>query len=165
MEEAFANILAIFWRIYEPYSGTREQRSRLRYFTSQLIDRYVNGVLIDKKKKTVDINPEYEKEVAILKELTWTYVIEAPGQGLEREGQRSVIKRLFEVYSDAALAEKKWSIFPPYYREELRGSISASAKTRSVVDLIAGMTEPQAIDAYRQMIGAWSSQSLEDVIR
>jgi|HubBroStandDraft_6_1064221.scaffolds.fasta_scaffold02297_9 dGTPase len=165
MEEAFANILAIFWRIYEPYSGTRERRSRLRYFTSQLIDRYVNGVLIDKKKKTVDINPEYEKEVAILKELTWTYVIEAPGQGLQREGQRSVVKRLFEVYSDAALTEKKWSIFPPYYREELRGSISASAKTRSVVDLIAGMTEPQAIDAYRQIIGAWTSQSLEDVVR
>jgi hypothetical protein len=34
-----------------------------------------------------------------------------------------------------------------------------------VADLIAEMTEPQAIDAYRQMIGAWSFQSLEDVIR
>ena len=79
---------AFYWRIYEPYSGTREHRSRLRYFTSQLIHRYVNGVQIDTKKKTVEINPEYEKEVTILKELTWTYVIEAPGQGLQREGQR-----------------------------------------------------------------------------
>jgi len=165
MEEAFANILGIFWRIYEPYAGTREHRSRLRYFTSQLIHRYVNGIQIDAKKKTLDINPEYEKEVAILKELTWTYVIEAPGQGLQREGQRTIIKRLFEVYSDAAVTEKKWSIFPPYYREELRDSVSATAKTRTVVDLIAGMTEPQAIEAYRQMIGVWSSQSLEDVIR
>jgi hypothetical protein len=31
--------------------------------------------------------------------------------------------------------------------------------------LIAGMTEPQAIEAYRQVIGAWSFQSFEDVIR
>ena len=34
MEEAFGNILGFFWRINEPYSGTREHRSRLRYFTS-----------------------------------------------------------------------------------------------------------------------------------
>src|SRR6266568_3666481 len=92
--------------------GTREHRSRLRYFTSQLIHRYVNGIQIDTKKKTVEINPEYEKEVAILKELTWTYVIEAPGQSLQREGQRTVIRRLFEVYSEAAAASKKWKIFP-----------------------------------------------------
>jgi hypothetical protein len=28
-------------------------------------------------------------------------------------------------------------------------------------DLIAGMTEPQVIEAYRQVMGAWPSQSLE----
>jgi dGTPase len=165
MEEAFGNILAIFWRIYEPYSGTREHRSRLRYFTSQLIHRYVNGVQIDTKKKTIEINSEYEKEVTILKELTWTYVIEAPGQSLQREGQRTIIKRLFEVYSDALTSETTWSIFPPYYKEELRDAASDADRKRTVVDLIAGMTEPQVVEAYRQVIGAWSSQSLEDVIR
>jgi dGTPase len=165
MEEAFGNILGFYWRIYEPYSGTREHRSRLRYFTSQLIHRYVNGVQVDKKKKTVEINPEYEKEVTILKELTWTYVIEAPGQSLQREGQRSVIRRLFEVYSDASGSEKTWSIFPQYYREELRGTGSARARQRIVVDLIAGMTEPQVVEAYRQILGAWPSQSIEDITR
>jgi dGTPase len=165
MEEAFANILAIFWRIYEPYSGTREHRSRLRYFTSQLIHRYVNGVEIDTKKKIVAINPEHEKEVSILKELTWTYVIEAPGQSLQREGQRTIIERLFAVYSEAVASEKTWSIFPPYYRDELREAPSAAERKRTVVDLIAGMTEPQVVDAYRQVIGVWPSQSLEDVFR
>jgi len=165
MEEAFGNILSFYWRIYEPYSGTREHRSRLRYFTSQLIHRYVNGVQVDKKKKTVEINPEYEKEVTILKELTWTYVIEAPGQSLQREGQRSVIRRLFEVYSDAADSEKTWSIFPEYYREELRSTGSACARQRIVVDLIAGMTEPQVVEAYRQILGAWPFQSMEDITR
>lgn len=165
MEEAFGNILSFYWRIYEPYSGTREHRSRLRYFTSQLIHRYVNGVQVDKKKKTVEINPEYEKEVTILKELTWTYVIEAPGQGLQREGQRSVIRRLFEVYSDASDSEKTWSIFPQYYREELRGTGSARARQRIVVDLIAGMTEPQVVEAYRQILGAWPFQSIEEITR
>jgi len=165
LEEAFGNILTMFWQIQEPYSGTREQRSQLRFFTSQLISRYVNGVHIDTTAKSVRIDSEYEKEVTILKELTWTYVIEAPNQGLLREGQRSVIKRLFEVYSDAIISPKRWSIFPPYYREELETSDTAAEKKRTVVDLIAGMTEPQALDAYRQVIGAWPSASLEDVVR
>jgi dGTPase len=163
LEEAFGNILGFYWRIYEPYSGTREHRSRLRYFTSQLIHRYINGVQIDKKKKTVIINPEYEKEVAILKELTWTYVIEAPGQSLQREGQRTVIRRLFEIYSEASASEKQWGIFPAYYREELRNTASKAERQRTVVDLIAGMTEPQVIEVYRQVIGAWTSQSLESL--
>jgi dGTPase len=163
LEEAFDNILAVFWRIYEPYSGTKDHRSRLRYFTSQLIHRYVNGVSIDKKTESVKVNPEHEKEVAILKELTWTYVIEAPNQGLQREGQRRVIRRLFEVYSDAIASQKTWTIFPPYYREELKTADGEAERKRTVVDLIAGMTEPQAVEAYRQVIGAWPSQSLEDV--
>jgi dGTPase len=153
MEEAFENILGIFWRISEPYSGTREHRSRLRYFTSQLIHRYVNGVEIDTKKKAVDINPEYEKEVTILKELTWTYVIEAADEGRHRKRQRTIMRRLFEFYSDAAASERMWSIFPPFYREELRGSTSAAAKKRTVVDFIAGLTEPQVVETYRQVIG------------
>jgi dGTPase len=165
LEEAFENILAIFWRIYEPYSGTREHRSRLRYFTSQLIHRYVNGIEIDSKKKTIEIDPEYEKEVMILKELTWTYVIEAPSQSLQREGQRTIIRRLFEIYSDAAGSEKKWSIFPPFYKEELGQATSNATRKRIVTDLIAGMTEPQVIEAYRQAIGFWSAQSFEDLVR
>jgi dGTPase len=165
LEEAFGNILAMFWRIYEPYSGNKDHRSRLRHFTSQLIHRYVNGVLINTPKRSIEINPEYEKEVAILKELTWTYVIEAPNQGLQREGQRTVIRRLFEVYSDAITSPKTWTIFPPYYREALEMANTAVEKKRTVIDLIAGMTEPQVVDAYRQVVGAWSSQSLEDVIQ
>jgi dGTPase len=125
----------------------------------------VNGVSINRGAKSIEINPEYEKEVAILKELTWTYVIEAPNQGLQREGQRSVIRRLFQVYSDAISSPKTWTIFPPYYRDELKVASTVADRKRTVVDLIAGMTEPQAVEAYRQVIGAWSSQSLEDVIR
>ena len=92
-------------------------------------------------------------------------MIEAPSQSLQREGQRTLINRLFEVYTDALASEKTWNIFPPYYREELRDAPSVAERKRTVVDLIAGMTEPQVIEAYRQVIGAWPSQSLEDVMR
>ncbi len=45
LEEAFENLLTSFWRIDEPYTGTKKQRSKLRRFTAQLIHRYINGVL------------------------------------------------------------------------------------------------------------------------
>jgi dGTPase len=153
LEETFKRILGKFWDIREPYSGTKDHRSRLRDFTSKLIHRYVNGVALEKNELVID--PEYLKEVAILKELTWTYVIEAPSLSLHREGQREVIKRLFEVYSGAAGSESDWSVFPLYYREELEKANSPAKRKRLVVDLIAGMTEPQAIEEYRQTTGAW----------
>jgi hypothetical protein len=33
------------------------------------------------------------------------------------------------------------------------------------VDLIAGMTEPQVVEAYRQILGAWPFQSMEVITR
>jgi dGTPase len=165
LEQAFAGVLWPHWRIKEPYSGTKEQRSRLRYFTAQLIHRYVNCVKLSQATKSLSISEEYLIEVAALKELTWTYVIEAPALAAQREGQRAVIKRLFEVYSAAAASVKKWGLFPHYYREQLKRSRSKTDRTRLVVDLIAGMTEPQAIATYRQFTGAWPSSSLEEIVR
>jgi dGTPase len=105
------------------------------------------------------------KEVAILKELTWTYVIEAPSLALQRQGQREVISRLFEVYSEAAESTAEWSIFPAYYRDELEIANTVSKRKRLVVDLIAGMTEPQAIEEYRHILGAWPPLQLQEIVR
>jgi len=165
MEEAFESLLASFWRIDEPYSGIKKQRSKLRRFTAKLIHRYISGVKLNASTKRVSIDKEYKKEVAILKELTWTYVIEAPALSLQREGQKAVIQRLFEVFANASKSSKTWSLFPAYYREQLEAAKSAAKRQRSVIDLIAGMTEPQAIATYRQVMGAWPSPSLEEIVR
>lgn len=165
LEEAFINILGMYWRIYEPYSGTREHRSRLRYFTSQMIHRYVNGVEISTTDAAVVVDPQYEKEVTILKELTWTYVIEAPALALQREGQKRIISTLFGVYYQATTDKARWSIFPQYYRDELEKVSTAHERKRVIADLIAGMTEPQAVEEYRQIIGTWIPSSLQEVLR
>ena len=165
LEEAFNNLLAWFWRIDEPYSGTKRQQSKLRRFTANLIHRYINGAELNASTKCVSIDGGYKKEVAILKELTWTYVIEAPALSLQREGQKAVIQRLFDVFANASKSSKMWSLFPPYYREQLEAAKSAVERQRTVIDLVAGMTEPQAIATYRQVIGAWPSPSLEEIVR
>jgi len=165
VEEAFGSLLTFYWHINEPYSGMKSQRSKLRRFSAELIHRYIKGVELDESAKCVRINPEYKKEVAILKELTWTYVIEAPALSLQREGQKAVIQRLFDVFAEASKSSKAWSLFPPYYRGQLEAAASEIERQRSVIDLIAGMTEPQAIATYRQIIGAWPSPSLEEIVR
>jgi hypothetical protein len=99
--------------------------------------------------------------VKILKELTWTYVIESPSLALQRQGQREVIARLFEVYADAADSESERSLFPPYYREEIEKTNSTAKRTRLVCDLIAGMTEPEAVGQYRQIMSGGPPLSLQ----
>jgi dGTPase len=165
LEEVFGSLMAAFWQINEPYSGLRDQRSKLRYCTSHLIHRYVMAVDLDKAENAIIIDEELKKEVAILKELTWTYVIEGPALAMQREGQRRIVTVLFDAYTDASESRKKWSLFPPYYREQLEKVASPIDRKRIVVDLIAGMTEPQAIAGYAQIMGVQPTVTLEEIIR
>jgi len=165
LEEAFANLLAMYWRVEEAYEGTREQRSLLRFFTSHLIHRFIGGVTIDEKTKSLSINAELRKEVAILKELTWTYVIEAPALAMQREGQKRIIGCLFDVYKAASQTKRNLSLFSPYYRDRLDRTDSEADRQRIVVDLIAAMTEPQALETYAQLMGVRPSSTLEEIVR
>ena len=47
----------------------------------------------------------------MLKELTWVYIIEAPSLISQQYGQRQVIKKLFEIYMDAASCQKHRNLF------------------------------------------------------
>lgn len=163
LEEAFSDVIWTYWRISEPYSGTRDQRSKLRYFGSELIHRYVNSVTLDSTGHLV-ISEDHRKEVAALKELTWTYVIEAPPLAAQQCGHRRVINCMFKTYTKAAVQPKQWSLFPQFYRDQLDDCKKKEDRIRVVVDLIAGMTEPQAIAVYRQISGGWPASSLEQII-
>ena len=72
---------------------------------------------------------------------------------MQREGQKEIIRLLFEAYTQASESRKKWSLFPPYYRYQLEESASPRERKRIAIDLIAGMTEPQTIASYAQLMG------------
>ena len=165
LEEVFGSLMAAYWRMNEPYSGLRDQRSKLRYCTSNLIHRYITNVELDQASQSIKIDDEFRKEVAILKELTWTYVIEGPALAMQREGQKKIISVLFNAYTEASESPDKWSLFPPYYRYQLKQSASAGSRKRVVIDLIAGMTEPQAVATYAQLMGLQPAVTLEEIVR
>ena len=58
--------------------------------------------------RLVEIAEALEREITLWKELTWIYVIENPALVTQQEGQRRVIRDLFNIYQEAAQA-KKWN--------------------------------------------------------
>jgi dGTPase len=166
LEQAFTDIIVLHFRLTEPYSGTQDQRSRLRTFTGRLIGRYTNGIELARPAAASDarvqIREEHLKEVAMLKELTWTYIIGAPSLATQQFGQRHVIRELFTIFHEAASRNAK--MLPVYYRERLATSSGDNDRTRVIIDFIASMTERQAIALYHQVKGVSLGLGLESIV-
>jgi dGTPase len=158
LSEILESILSMYFLLSAPYQGTREDRGKLRWFTSQLVNRYINGISLipmAKDGRVVSANVNLQKEIALLKQLTWHYVIDAPGLALQQHAQRRIIDFLYEVFLNEAQKNPPSPLLPPYYRERLRhgNADGGDRPERVVIDLIAGMTESRAILAYRKLNG------------
>ena len=148
-----------------PYSGVREQRASLRSLTASFIRRYITDAISLKQpeesgQSCVTITPEFLIEVKILKQLTWEYVINAPGLTTQQYGQRKLIEDLFEILNDA-ISKSELGVFPPRFRELLEDTPRSSGSgapsrevSRVISDYISGMTERQAIELHQRLIGA-----------
>src|SRR5207247_2235180 len=104
------------------FEGTRTQRAVLRTFTSTLIGRYVDALQLrepsESQPRAVEIDADVEKEVNLLKELTWIYVIRNPALAAQQHGQKQLITSLFNIFR-AAASESEPNIFPLSTRDQL----------------------------------------------
>lgn len=160
LEDTLTRALEIFPSV-EPYDDTLVNRAGLSIWKSQAIGRYIDALRladpVANAGKRVKIDPDLRLQVALLKELTWYYVIDNPDMANQRYGQRRIIKMLFKAYQRSL----NWddSVFPKRYREFLHrvrelGQDSQENLIRLVADLIASMTEREAIDVYGRLTGA-----------
>jgi dGTPase len=165
LEEAFNEVTIGLFPLEGAYTGEWKERAAIRGFTSELIGRYVSATTIELTDgiPKLRIDQDRELEVAMLKELTWVYVIEAQELALQQEGQREVVGRLFSIYWDAAQGRRSQNLFPPYYRKALEDSASDDERKRVVIDLIAGMTEEQAVAMYNRLTGHSLGSGLEQI--
>jgi dGTPase len=116
----------------------------------------------------VKVDGGKEKEIAILKQLTWCYVIEAPGLAVEQHAQRQVIRCLFGIFRNE-VNKKASNLLPPYYKERLKDVVEKEGaggpgSKRVACDLIAGMTEAQAISLYQRLNGIVSGSPLDKML-
>jgi len=160
VEQIFEDIIRMF-DIAEPYSGTREQRERLRWWSSFLIGRFVSAIElrdpISDDEPFVEISQREKIEVTILKALTWFYVIYNPALATQQYGQRRMIRDLFEIFGSAANSSKDEdrNIIPYAFQERLRQAEGdTSATVRLIADLIAGMTEQGLVKLHKRLTGA-----------
>jgi len=153
----------------ERFEGTRRQRGVLRTFTSTLIGRYVDAIKLraptEDDPRSVTIDREIEQEVNLLKELTWVYVIRNPALATQQWGQKRLIRTLFDTFREAA-GEKEPNVFPVSTRDQLlelraEGLDDDRSRTRLIVDLIASMTEVQALETYQKLSGLMPGSGLD----
>jgi dGTPase len=168
LRESFNQVMVGLFPLNNPYGGTWKERAALRQFSSELIGRYLGytGLQIKDKKCELKIDDHLLREVAMLKELTWVYVIEAPSLISQQFGQRYAIRKLFEIYMDASGKPATQNLLPANYREAIEEAKTDEKRIKpTVIDLIAGMTENQALAMYNRLVGVSVGSGLDEIVR
>ena len=164
LEQAFTELLSLLFAPTQPYRGIEQQRAGLRSFTASLISRYASNTKIDYSGDIpkLKVSSQLRDEVLMLKQLTWTYVIEAPSLATQQHGQRRIVRELFEIFSNASSHRADWQIFPIYFRDKLERACGDDERLRICTDLIAGMTEVQVHQLHARLTGRAFESSLFD---
>jgi dGTPase len=148
----------------KPYEGTKRDRGLLRDLTATLIGDFIRAISIEageSEMPRVSMIKERRAEVFMLKQLTWHYVIKNPALASQQQGQRTMVRELFSIFRKAAVDrdDQNLDVFPIRVREDL-SAIQLSGRptwtqeaTRVVVDLIASLTEEQAIEMHHRLTG------------
>ena len=135
-----------------PFKGTGEQRDALRTSTSLLLTRFINAVTLSGDPPVLEIDQEICREVKLLKRITKYYVIEHPRVVGVREGQRRVLKDLFEIYVEAISGRQK-RLKPLLPQATTECLDSGDTPQRLAADLLVGMTERQVVQTYHRLTG------------
>jgi len=155
MREAVVSLLS-------PFNGDRQQRSELRWFTSELIGRFLQAAKIG-RSGTLEIEPEYEHEVRFLKGITRCFVIDNTALAAQQHGQRRVLEELFTDLYDAANVPSKRALFPHRTRHLL--TTKTENPPRVVADTIACMTEEEVVALHRRLRGIDGGTVLNPIVR
>lgn len=164
IEEALDKILthAKAAELYQPYCGNRAHRERLRWWTSDLIGRFLNAVKLSTSGYPLAINPHVQEEVMVLKQMTWRYAINNPGLAAQQHGHKQLIRQMF-VDLMAILTSGELPAFPMRHRhlaEDVRVS-----RPRVVADCISSMTESEALALHKRLRGISAGTFLDPIVR
>ena len=160
----FQNFLNATYNLKGQYPpGSFEQKAQIKRISSQLIQNYVQSVQLTTEygdRGYLKYNRNREEELKFLQRIVWTYVISNPRMATQRYGQKRIIKTLFEIYLQA-IGNRDLSFIPARYVREFL-EIEAHSEnpqqlnqeqTRMAVDIVAGLSEAEAVIQYRRLTG------------
>ena len=138
--------------VLEAYSGSQTQRRYLTDFVNRKLTDFVMKTEVS-EDGSLQRDQRLDREVTILKQLTWFYVIEDPALAEQQHGQCKIVEDLFEIYSNE-IESNKHRILPPAFRDQVSDLKTKQDKVRFVVDLIAGMGEQEIYNRHQVLTGA-----------
>ncbi len=156
-----------------PYRDHRDQRVLLNELKSFLIGRYIDGVSLARfragPRGNLRIPAPLEREVHMLKQLVWVYVINNPALATQQTGQVRAIRTLFLSFERFSRKRSDWTKFPERFREQLEAiregdSADTRARRRIVADLVASMTERQALTMYQRLLATSPGSALDRLL-
>lgn len=160
----FQNFLDATYNLKGQYRpGSFEQKAQIKRVSSQLIQIYIQSVKLSLEygdRGYLQYDSAKEEELKFLQRIVWSYVISNPRLSTQRYGQKRIIRTLIEIYLEA-IREDDLSFIPPrFVREylELDGLKTDPEnvdleKTRMAFDIVAGLSEAEAIFQYRRLTG------------
>jgi dGTPase len=160
----FQNFLNATYNLKGQYPpGSFEQKAQIKRISSQLIQNYVQSVQLTTEygdRGHLKYNRNREEELKFLQRIVWSYVISNPRLATQRYGQKRIIKTLFEIYLQA-ISDRDLSFIPArFVREflEIEANLGNSPElnreqTRMAVDIVAGLSEAEAVIQYRRLTG------------
>ncbi|MDZ7849883.1 MAG: dNTP triphosphohydrolase [Halodesulfurarchaeum sp.] len=167
--------------LFTPYEGTQRERNQLNKLISSLIGWYIEATEREPSERnvgvighsvdglpTLDVDEELMKEIEILKELTFYYVISNPTLSAQQAGQKEIINVLFEeLYNEADPESVDTSLIMEPYRERIKNidSEDCTLRARIVADLISNMTESQAVEMRNRITGNSPGSLQNEIIR
>ncbi len=142
------------------YDGSRRQLGGLKNLTSQLINRFclsVRAAAVDqgllgglrRYRGTLPLPPATVHEIVVLKGTAAQLVMKAEGRAEVMAGQRELLSELVEGI---------WRCGPqalePVFRHDFDAAADDAARRRVVVDQVASLTDPSAVEKHRLVCGA-----------
>ena len=154
--EALTSIIGEFpFEPDERYTGSLSDRARLYDLSTGLIRYFVGSLRLSPGRGStaiVSIDPDARREVEVLKQFIWEYVIENPELAVPQHGQRVAIRTVFTELLDAS-RQKKFYLFPSAYQETIGAARKKADRVRICADCISGMTEKEIMHFYRCLQG------------
>lgn len=154
-------------RLAARYDGSLLARGAIRIVADELLGRFMGSLLPrtpdDKNAALVARIPHDDALVAVLKELTWCYVIDRAALGSLQIAQRQIIRDLFRRYTEAANT-KDWRIFPAGIRDQVTAASTPASVARRVCDLIAGLTDAEAYEVHARLQGQLPGSVLSQLL-
>ncbi|MDP3232050.1 MAG: dNTP triphosphohydrolase [Myxococcales bacterium] len=157
--------------INRPFVGSPAQRAALDDLSAMLIRRFVGvreevPLRIDRGRVVVD--PTIKGELRLLKELMRFYVFQSPGLRSQQVGQQRLVTTLLKCFDDATKhGSKSRDIVASPFRERLEELAvrDKQARLRLACDVVASMTEQEALQMHARLTGSNPGSAMDFILR